>query len=628
MSVATVASSRQYWDALVGGYKWTDATVSFSFATSASDYGANYSRTGEPNNGFGVLNATQQSATRAVFAEISGFTNLNFSERTGSDVSSATIRLGQTLSTATAHAYFPGSYEAAGDVWFRNDGTYDSPVLGSYAYNEGFLHEIGHALGLAHGHEIRAGFGRLSAAYDSNEFTVMTYRDHVGDSVRDGSENETWGNAQSFMMLDIVALQYLYGASYAASGEVFSGDSVYTFSSTTGEMFINGEGQGTPGGNRIFRTIWDGNGSDTYDLSNYTTNLQIDLRPGQWSTFAQAQLADLDGGSRATNLARGNLANALLYSGDIRSLIENAVGGSGNDTITGNDANNGLTGGGGTDTLNGGLGDDTLNGGTGDDVLNGGLGNDTLNGGADNDVLNGGPGNDVLNGDAGDDRFLVELGVDAYDGGDGNDSLSFATSTRAVILNLADASLNRNDALSETYVNVETFIATRFADGMTGNDQANIFYAGAGNDQLYGGLGGDTLYGEAGTDSLYGEAGNDTLIGGLNADRLYGGAGADTFVFATVTASTAAARDMIYDFSASESDLIDLVAIDANSRVASDQAFTWIASAAFSGSASELRVDYLNSCTIVSADLNGDRRVDFAFNLNRGVELTSDSFIL
>lgn len=36
-----------------------------------------------------------------------------------------------------------------------------------------------------------------------------------------------------------------------------------------------------------------GNGTDTYDLSNYTTNLILDLRPGEWSTFNMAQLAHL-----------------------------------------------------------------------------------------------------------------------------------------------------------------------------------------------------------------------------------------------------------------------------------------------------------------------------------------------
>ena len=41
------------------------------------------------------------------------------------------------------------------------------------------------------------------------------------------------------------------------------------------------------------------------------------------------------------------------------TIIENAIGGSGNDTITGNSSNNILNGGNGNDLLIGGLGDDT-----------------------------------------------------------------------------------------------------------------------------------------------------------------------------------------------------------------------------------------------------------------------------
>jgi Ca2+-binding RTX toxin-like protein len=58
------------------------------------------------------------------------------------------------------------------------------------------------------------------------------------------------------------------------------------------------------------------------------------------------------------------------------AVIENAVGGSGNDWLTGNAANNFLRGGAGQDKLNGDEGDDILQGGAGDDLLNGGLGTD------------------------------------------------------------------------------------------------------------------------------------------------------------------------------------------------------------------------------------------------------------
>jgi len=129
-------------------------------------------------------------------------------------------------------------------------------------------------------------------------------------------------------------------------------------------MFIDGQSQGTPGANRIFRTIWDGGGNDTYDFSNYASDLAVDLRPGGYSRLSSSQIADLGNNHHA----KGNVYNALLYNDDPRSLIENARGGIGNDTIVGNQANN---------QLSGGSGNDVLDGRTGNDVLIGGAGTDT-----------------------------------------------------------------------------------------------------------------------------------------------------------------------------------------------------------------------------------------------------------
>ena len=151
------------------------------------------------------------------------------------------------------------------------------------------LHEFGHTLGLKHGHaNDRPGPTEdlLPAALNSMEFSVMTYHRYVGDTAP-FNDTEEGSFAQSLMMLDIAAIQYMYGANFNSN----AGNTVYTFSTTTGEMFIDGVGQGTPQANRIFRTIWDGNGVDTYDLSNYSANLQIDLAPGGSSVFDPNQLA-------------------------------------------------------------------------------------------------------------------------------------------------------------------------------------------------------------------------------------------------------------------------------------------------------------------------------------------------
>ena len=203
--------------------------------------------------------------------------------------------------------------------------------------------------------------------FDSLEFSVMTYRAFVGGSINGPFDNEKFGFPQNYMMLDIAALQAMYGADYAHN----DGDTTYSFARKTGEMFVDGIGQGRPGANRIFLTIWDGDGEDTYDFSNYHSNLVIRLDPGSWSLTNKSQLALLDIGTH--HYARANVFNALLHDGDTRSLIENAIGGSGRDRLLGNQADNELTGNGRADLLSGRAGADHLFGGSGSDAMRGGL---------------------------------------------------------------------------------------------------------------------------------------------------------------------------------------------------------------------------------------------------------------
>lgn len=108
---------------------------------------------------------------------------------------------------------------------------------------------------------------------------------------------------------------------------------------------------------------------------------------------------------------------------DILSGIENASGGSGNDTLLGNAQANLLQGGAGNDVLSGRAGADRLVGMAGNDRLQGGNGADVLIGGAGADRLVGGQGDDRLDGGTGNDLLLGGLGRDRLLGGAGNDTL-------------------------------------------------------------------------------------------------------------------------------------------------------------------------------------------------------------
>lgn len=362
------ATSDANTNGVISGNKWGGSTLTYSFPTLTTQYESGYGN--ELTNGFAAATEAMKTATRYALNLVSQYTNLVTTEV---DPTTTTADIRTAISSEanpTAYAYYPSNSTKGGDVWYGTDyPQYQNPVKGQYAWAT-VIHELGHALGLKHGHETGGPSNTaMQTAFDQMAYSVMTYRSYVGAPLT-GYTNETNSYAQTFMMYDISALQAMYGANFNTN----SGNTTYTWNSTTGEMFINGVGQGAAGGNRIFLTIWDGNGTDTYDFSNYTTNLNVNLAPGAYSVLSSTQLARLhwDG----SKIADGNVYNALQYNGDVRSLIENAIGGSGNDTLAGNAANNVLTGNAGTDTLSGLDGDDVLWGGLGADNVTGGNGND------------------------------------------------------------------------------------------------------------------------------------------------------------------------------------------------------------------------------------------------------------
>jgi hypothetical protein len=337
-----------YVDGVLSGIKWGVTSLTFSFPTDASFYGSGYPN-GEPDSGFEAFNATQQAAVRAALNMYSAVANVTFTEITETSTQHAVLRYAESDAPSTAWAYYPSAWsESGGDAWF-NHNHFNNPVAGNYAW-VGMIHETGHAMGLKHPHEASGSFGTMPVDHDSVEYSVMSYRSYVGKSAG-GYTNASDSYPQTLMMYDIAALQVEYGANYSTN----SGDTVYAWSPTTGQMSIDGVAQALPIGNKVFLTTWDGGGNDTYDFSNYATNLSVDLTPGGWTTVSSTQLANLGSG----HYAAGNIANSLLYNDNPASLIENAIGGSGDDTMVGNAADNSLTGGAGNDNLDGGSGTDT-----------------------------------------------------------------------------------------------------------------------------------------------------------------------------------------------------------------------------------------------------------------------------
>uniref|UniRef100_UPI00138AC53E M10 family metallopeptidase C-terminal domain-containing protein n=1 Tax=Bradyrhizobium genomosp. I (2014) TaxID=2683269 RepID=UPI00138AC53E len=352
-------------DGLLSGYKWSGA-ITYSFPDSPGDYANPYTGgSSEPTtSGFASVPSQIQGAINYAIGLILSYTNadIQYAGTNGADIMIAQ----SPAANPTAYAYYPGNYASGGDIWFGTQYNFSLAKLGNYYFTTA-LHELGHAVGLKHSQETGGPANvAVPSAHDDSEYTVMSYRSYVGASTTTGYTNEAYGYPQTYMANDILALQTMYGADYTTQGS----NTVYTWDPNTGQQFIDGVGQLAPGGgtggsaNRIYETVWDGGGVDTYDLSNYTTNLSINLNPGASSLFSLVQRAYLGDG----HYASGNVYNAYLYNGDARSYIDNAIAGSGNDTIVGNAIANALNGGGGNDTITGGAGNDTINGGSGTDT--------------------------------------------------------------------------------------------------------------------------------------------------------------------------------------------------------------------------------------------------------------------
>ncbi len=125
-----------------------------------------------------------------------------------------------------------------------------------------------------------------------------------------------------------------------------------------------------------------------------------------------------------------NLATSTASGFSSIASIENANGGTGDDSLTGGSNNNALNGGlGGNDTLDGAGGNDSLFGGLGVDVLTGGIGNDTFfyDSAADSgtsvatrDIITGFDGAGSAGGD-----IIHLFSIDANTGAGGNQAFNF-----------------------------------------------------------------------------------------------------------------------------------------------------------------------------------------------------------
>lgn len=319
-------------------------TIKYKFITNSNDAAL---ATAADKKDFAVMSDKQMASVTSALNYISSLVNVTFElVNSGADINFGTNNQGNV-----SGGYATGSNSAMTtngvNLLLNNTSSVNTdPKQGDDGW-ETLVHEVGHTLGLKHPGAYNAGGGvaptpYLSATDDNRRNTVMSYNDAIDvknwTSVGNGSYSYSAINPSTFMPLDILALQFLYGKN--TSGISLTNNSVglsnFQKTSFTSQWL----------GMETLSSTSDGL---SVDLSGVSASNIVDLRAGAFSSIniKETSYNSLIGSAKSPQTFYNINNVGLSYDASVSNLI----GGSGNDVVyvSSNDVT--IDGGGGTDKV-------------------------------------------------------------------------------------------------------------------------------------------------------------------------------------------------------------------------------------------------------------------------------------
>ena len=297
--------------------------ITYSFLTSlpANDT--------EDATGFRAMNDMEKQAVQSVLSYISTVINVTFTLATTPGQGDINFGTNNQGTVSSGYANMPNSSGDHPEYLFLNNAPASAnfPLsnadlsVGSYGWQT-LIHEVGHTLGLKHPGDYNAGGGGGTPPYlpsetDITRFSVMSYNEPKNVTVNSGGYLVPV-NPQTFMVYDLEALQYLYGANKTSAA-----NQMVSFT----DNFVG------------MKTIWSPNGA-TINLTTSTKSNLIDLRQGAYSSINMITPA-----SQTTYDGKNNVG--IAYG----SIVDSVIGGSGNDIIYANADGDIIDGGAGANTV-------------------------------------------------------------------------------------------------------------------------------------------------------------------------------------------------------------------------------------------------------------------------------------